>query len=83
MANRNSEKNETRSGCFVGMQEMMRRMMSESGGPRCPLAERMTEMMEGCCGFRTQKDDSKKEERAAPRYPIQGLDRGFNEMHSS
>ena len=55
MADQNTERPKMSSGCFAGMPEMMRNMMSKKGGSCCPCTETMTEMMQECCSNQTEK----------------------------
>ncbi len=55
MADQNTERRKMPSGCFAGMPETMRNMMSKKGGSCCTCAEMMIEMIQQCCPDQTEK----------------------------
>ena len=68
MADRNTDRSKMPSGCFTGMPEMMRNMMSKKGGSCCFCAEAMTEMMQECCSNQAEKRSPAEEQgRDAPK----------------
>ena len=68
MADQNTDPSKKSSGCFAGMPEMMRNMMSKKGGSCCSLAETMAEMMPKCCAVRTEKENpTEKPDQEAPK----------------
>ena len=48
MSDQNSGGKKAFFGCMDGMQEMMRTMMSQKGGPCCAGMEKMAQMMGPC-----------------------------------
>jgi hypothetical protein len=68
MADGNTDRSKMSSGCFAGMPEMMRSMMSKKGGSCCPCAETMTEMMAECCPVQTENESqAEKQGHDAPK----------------
>ncbi|MGC9965465.1 MAG: hypothetical protein ABSE08_08670 [Syntrophobacteraceae bacterium] len=68
MTDQNTDRSKMSSGCFAGMPEMMRKMMSKKGGSCCPCAETMSEMMPECCQVQTEKESpAEKPDRNAPK----------------
>jgi len=62
MADRNTDRSKMPSGCFAGMPEMMRNIMSKKGGSCCSCAEMMTEMMQECRSNQTEKRSPAEEQ---------------------
>ncbi len=68
MADQNTDRSKLFSGCFAGMPEMMRKMMSKKDGSCCSCAETMTGMMQECCSDQTEKQSpAEKQAQDAPK----------------
>jgi hypothetical protein len=68
MADPNTDRRKMSSGCFAGMPEMMRNIMSKKGGSCCSCAETMTEIVQECRSNQTEKQSpAEKQGQDAPK----------------